>query len=57
MRSINDLAADMGLDSSALEPYGNGKAKIPLNAFPDSDEKAKLIVVTAITPTPAGEGK
>ncbi|HIF73330.1 MAG TPA: formate--tetrahydrofolate ligase [Dehalococcoidia bacterium] len=57
MRPIADLAADLGLDPSALEPYGHDKAKIPLDAFPDRDEKAKLIVVTAITPTPAGEGK
>jgi formate--tetrahydrofolate ligase len=57
MRSIADLAADLGLDPSVLEPYGHDKAKIPLDAFPERDEKAKLIVVTAITPTPAGEGK
>ena len=57
MRPIVDLAADMGLDPAALEPYGNDKAKIPLSAFPETAEKAKLIVVTAITPTPAGEGK
>ena len=47
----------MGIDPAVLEPYGNDKAKIPLNAFPDVADKAKLIVVTAITPTPAGEGK
>ena len=57
MRPIADLAAEMGIDPAALEPYGNDKAKIPLNAFPDVADKAKLIVVTAITPTPAGEGK
>jgi formate--tetrahydrofolate ligase len=57
MRPIADLAADMGLDPSVLEPYGHDKAKIPLDAFPESSEKAKLVVVTAITPTPAGEGK
>lgn len=47
----------MGLDPTVLEPYGHDKAKIPLSAFPDAVEKARLIVVTAITPTPAGEGK
>ncbi len=57
MRPIADLAADLGLDPSVLEPYGRDKAKIPLDAFPDAAEKAKLVVVTAITPTPAGEGK
>ena len=43
-----------------LEPYGTDKLKIPLSEFPDSNPSgspAKLIVVTAITPTPAGEGK
>ena len=57
MRPIADLAADLGLDPSVLEPYGRDKAKIPLDAFPDAAEKAMLVVVTAITPTPAGEGK
>ena len=47
----------MGLDPSKLEPYGHDKAKVPLDAFPNVDDKAKLIVITAITPTPAGEGK
>ena len=57
MRPIAELASEMGLDPTALEPYGQDKAKIPLNAFPNADQKAKLIVITAITPTPAGEGK
>lgn len=57
MRPIADIASEMGLDPAVLEPYGQDKAKIPLSAFPDAVEKARLIVVTAITPTPAGEGK
>jgi len=57
MRKIDDIAIDMGLDPNKLEPYGHDKAKVPLNAFPNVDDKAKLIVITAITPTPAGEGK
>ncbi len=57
MRPIAELASEMGLDPTALEPYGQDKAKVPLNAFPNADQKAKLIVITAITPTPAGEGK
>ncbi|MDA1279463.1 MAG: formate--tetrahydrofolate ligase [Chloroflexi bacterium] len=57
MRPIAELATEMGIDPTALEPYGLDKAKIPLSAFPDTPDKAKLIVVTAITPTPAGEGK
>tara|TARA_B100000676_G_scaffold312372_1_gene386256 strand:- start:38 stop:1642 length:1605 start_codon:yes stop_codon:yes gene_type:complete len=47
----------MGLDPATLEHYGPDKAKVPLNAFPNSEKKGKLIVITAITPTPAGEGK
>ena len=57
MRKIDDIAIDMGLDPNKLEPYGHDKAKVPLDAFPNVDDKAKLIVITAITPTPAGEGK
>ncbi len=57
MRTIEEIANDMGLDSTKLEPYGHDKAKVPLDAFPNVADKAKLIVVTAITPTPAGEGK
>lgn len=40
-----------------LEPYGHDKAKVPLDAFPAGRTPGRLIVVTAITPTPAGEGK
>ena len=57
MRKIDDIAIDMGLDPDKLEPYGHDKAKVPIDAFPNVDDKAKLIVITAITPTPAGEGK
>ena len=57
MRPIKDVAADLGLPFDKLEPYGNDKAKVPLDVFPKSNDPAKLIVVTAITPTPAGEGK
>ena len=57
MRKIDDIAIDMGIDPGKLEPYGHDKAKVPLDAFPNVDDKAKLIVITAITPTPAGEGK
>ena len=59
LRSIEDVAADLGLEWKDLEPYGHDKAKIPLESFPDAGAGSggKLIVVTAITPTPAGEGK
>ena len=61
MRPISDVAAELGLPLDQLEPYGNDKLKVPLSAIPTSNSAfgtpAKLIVVTAITPTPAGEGK
>jgi formate--tetrahydrofolate ligase len=57
LRPISDVAADLGLRYSDLEPFGRDKAKIPLDAFPSTGTPGKLIVVTAITPTPAGEGK
>ena len=60
MRPIGDVASDLGLAASDIEPYGVDKAKIPLDSFPASGsprQAGKLIVVTAITPTPAGEGK
>ncbi len=57
MRPIADVAADMGLPADALEFYGRHKAKVPLEAFPGGPPKGKLVVVTAMTPTPQGEGK
>ena len=57
MRSIADVAADIGLGPEDYEPYGRDKAKIPFESFPRDGRKGKLIIVTAITPTPAGEGK
>ena len=59
MKRIVDVAASLGLSDTALIPYGHYKAKLVLDeidglaAGPDG----KLILVTAITPTPAGEGK
>ncbi len=57
MRPIAEVAADLGLSLADLEPYGRDKAKVPLDVFPKGRSQGKLIVVTAITPTPAGEGK
>ena len=57
LRPIADVAADLGLSSESLELYGRDKAKIPLDSFPKRSEPGRLVVVTAITPTPAGEGK
>ncbi|MFH0842300.1 MAG: formate--tetrahydrofolate ligase [Bacteroidota bacterium] len=58
IRPIVEIAEKIGIKPDDLELYGKFKAKIPLR-FIDEDkaEKAKLILVTAITPTPAGEGK
>src|SRR6266536_142974 len=58
-REITDVAADLGLDAEELEPYGRFKAKVPLDALHcrAGSAQGKLICVTAITPTPAGEGK
>lgn len=57
LQPIADVASKLGLSRDSLELYGNDKAKIPLDSFPERPEPGKLVVVTAITPTPAGEGK
>ncbi len=58
MKNITEIAKKAGIDAKYLEQYGNYKAKIDLSLLKDSDRKnGKLILVTAITPTPAGEGK
>ena len=58
IRPIVEIASKLGIPQDELEMYGRYKAKIPLR-FIDEEKvkKAKLILVTAITPTPAGEGK
>ena len=57
MQPIADIAAQCGIDESYLEMYGRYKAKIDLSLLEKSERKGKLILVTAMTPTPAGEGK
>ncbi len=56
---ILDVAASAGIDGKYVEQYGSNKAKIDLSYLKDSAGKpdGKLVLVTAITPTPAGEGK
>lgn len=54
---IEEIGAMLGLAGDALETYGKYKAKIDLAAFRDKPVRGKLILVTAINPTPAGEGK
>ena len=58
VRPIREIAAKLGISEDKLEPYGHYKAKInPAEAFALPDRKGHLILVTAINPTPAGEGK
>ncbi|HET9693108.1 MAG TPA: formate--tetrahydrofolate ligase [Steroidobacteraceae bacterium] len=57
MKSIGEVASTIGIDPSVLEPYGQYKAKLPLTAFARRPQAGRLVLVSAITPTPAGEGK
>ena len=54
---IDQIAAQLGLEGEGLEHYGRYKAKVDTLALKDEPRKGKLILVTAINPTPAGEGK
>ena len=58
-KKITEVAAAAGIDEKYIEQYGNYKAKIDYSFLRDNQDKpdGKLILVTAITPTPAGEGK
>ena len=58
MKHIKEIAEKAGIEEKYLEQYGNYKAKIDLSVMKDENRKnGKLVLVTAITPTPAGEGK
>lgn len=58
MEPIRQIAEKVGVDESVLEPYGHYKAKLPLSLIDESKwKKSKLVLVTALSPTPAGEGK
>tara|TARA_Y100000590_G_C15729905_1_gene1016605 strand:- start:1149 stop:2768 length:1620 start_codon:yes stop_codon:yes gene_type:complete len=57
MQHIQEVANKMGLDKKSLIPYGHYKAKIDLDAIKSSSDRGKLILVTGMTPTKAGEGK
>jgi len=55
---INEIASKVGISNDDLEHYGKYKAKLPLHLIDESKvERSNLILVTAINPTPAGEGK
>lgn len=58
IRHIKDVAADLSISNNDLEYYGKYKAKLPLTLIDEEKiKKNHLVLVTAITPTPAGEGK
>ena len=59
LKPIDDIASEIGLGMHLLEPYGEQVAKIKLSAIEELADapKAKYVVVTAVTPTPLGEGK
>ena len=58
MKPITEIASAAGVDEKYIEQYGKYKAKIDLSLLADrADKEGKLVLVTAMTPTPAGEGK
>ena len=57
MRPITEIAQTAGIPDDALEQYGRYKAKIDLSKLPKTGRTGKLVLVTAINPTAAGEGK
>ena len=57
IKKIKDIAAKVNLKEEDLELYGNYKAKINIDNIDKNRKDGKLILVTAINPTPAGEGK
>ena len=56
-KNISEIASKLNLDQNDLHPFGHHTAKIDFNKIKEKKENSKLILVTAITPTPAGEGK
>lgn len=57
LRPITDVAAGLGIPEEALQPYGRHIAKIDTTLLPEGRTPGRLVLVTAINPTPAGEGK
>ncbi|WP_417118453.1 formate--tetrahydrofolate ligase [Olsenella phocaeensis] len=57
IRPIGEIAEKLGLTDDELIPYGHHMAKVDVTKMADKPKKAKLVLVTAINPTPAGEGK
>ncbi|WP_070051171.1 formate--tetrahydrofolate ligase [Staphylococcus xylosus] len=57
LKPIGEIAEKVGIPKEALEPYGHYKAKIDINQVQQKNGKGKVVLVTAMSPTPAGEGK
>lgn len=57
LEPITDIAARAGIPDSALIPYGRTKAKVDITQIGDFPAKGKVVLVTGVSPTPAGEGK
>ena len=57
MKSIWTIAKEAGIPEEAVEPYGRFKAKIDVTKLTGTSREGKVVLVTAISPTPAGEGK
>lgn len=57
LKPIGEIADKAGISADALEQYGHYKAKIDINQIKPREKKGKVVLVTAMSPTPAGEGK
>lgn len=57
LHPITEIAHKLGVDAQSVEPYGRFKAKLSISMAEKRESKGKLILVTAVNPTPAGEGK
>lgn len=56
LRPIKEIAEKAGISEEALEQYGHYKAKIDISKIQTQNGKGKVVLVTAMSPTPAGEG-
>src|SRR5690625_7622246 len=57
LQPISDIAATVNINDEALIPYGHHMAKVDTEKVQTSGKRGKLVLVTAVSPTPAGEGK
>ena len=57
LKPIKEIAERAGISEDALEQYGHYKAKVDIHKIAKRDQKGKVVLVTAMSPTPAGEGK